>query len=183
MPLRQALEPKESRAGSVLGGAGWAAGRGQGGGIALSFLVTWALVRAQFFLDKSELRGGSVEMRTKQETRGAGNETDVGLRESPWPLCFPHRELGSCSFGLRWATSLQATPEDRAEAETSGMLPEERRVLQWQTGPESRIQWLGAGTPFACSNHHTSGRAPSRLRSQFSQKLALVCSETLKCTF
>lgn len=47
-----------------------------------SFPVTWALVRAHFFLDKSELRVGSVDRRMKQETGGAGKETDVGLHES-----------------------------------------------------------------------------------------------------
>lgn len=81
MPLHQALDPKESRAGNVLRGQA-VPGRGQGGDSTLSFLVTWALVRTHFFLDKSELRVGSVEMRTKQETGGAGNETDVGLHES-----------------------------------------------------------------------------------------------------
>lgn len=111
-------------------GTGCATGRGQGGDITLSFLVTWALVRTHFFLDKSELSVGSVEMRTKQETGGAGNETGVGLHESLGPLRFPHQELGSCSFGPRWATNLQATPEDRAEAKFSGMLPKEIWVLQ-----------------------------------------------------
>lgn len=50
IPLHQALDPKESRAGDCHQGTDYATGKGQRGDITLSFLVTWALVRTNIFL-------------------------------------------------------------------------------------------------------------------------------------
>lgn len=80
-------------------GTGCATGRGQGGDITLSFLVTWALDRTPVFVDRSELRVGSVEMRTKQETGGAGNETDGSLHGSLDHSASPTKSWAPAALG------------------------------------------------------------------------------------